>query len=714
MASAGGNPNQFDMQKLFRPPTPSSNPNPNATFHLAAPFAAGNPTLPYPTAAPLGAFSYPTTVPPFHHNPFIHYPQETVHRPAVSYPVPPAHLPNPNSPGQNPGARLMALLGNAPPAQREFPASMPVASTPSELPEMIRNIPSSLPAVMSPTQVQPTRTPSTKVARGWHLGRGERIVHDVDSSLSGETLPPQLEVTPITKYISDPGLVLGRQIAVNRTYICYGLKLGTIRVLNINTALRSLLRGHSQRVTDMAFFADEVHLLASASVDGRVFIWKIDEGPDVEGKPQITGKLVFAIQLIGDREEYHPRICWHSHKQEILVVGIGNLVLRIDTMKVGRGNDFSADDPLKCSLDKLIDGVQLVGRHDAEVTDLSISQWMTTRLASASIDGTVKLWEDCKALPSVTLRPHEGQPVNSVAFLTSPHRPDHNVLLTSGPLNHEVKIWISTGEEGWLLPGDAESWQCSQTLELKSSAEPRFEEAFFNQVVVLAQSSLILLANAKKNAIYAVHIDYGPYPAATRMDYIVDFTVTMPILSLTGTSDVFPDGEHVVQVYCVQTQAIQQYALNLVQCLPPIVDSPLLAKDPCISNVYDGICSEEFSSTVLSRDPSDIPSTGVSLVPSLAASTSEKLAIPLNSVSVTSSEVNNILDFPSPSIDIQPSAPPLLSLNSCKSHVTSPIPNLDISGIKGVFKGLDHGPSLTEPDVDQEISNCLADMGNET
>jgi len=71
-------------------------------------------------------------------------------------------------------------------------------------------------------------------------------VHDVDSRLPGEAEPPQLEVTPITKYTSDPGLVLGRQIAVNRTYIVYGLKLGNIRVLNINTALRSLLRGHTQ------------------------------------------------------------------------------------------------------------------------------------------------------------------------------------------------------------------------------------------------------------------------------------------------------------------------------------------------------------------------------------------------------------------------------------------------------------------------------------
>ena len=140
-----------------------------------------------------------------------------------------------------------------------------------------------------------------------------------------------------------------------------------------------------------------------------------------------------------------------------------------------------------------------------------------------------------------------------------------------------MKIWSSASEEGWLLPSDAESWKCTQTLELKSSSEPRVEEAFFNQVIALSQAGLLLLANAKKNAIYAVHLEFGPDPAATRMDYIAEFTVTMPILSFTGTI-ISPRGEQIVQVYCVQTLAIQQYALELSKCLPPPLDNVGLEK----------------------------------------------------------------------------------------------------------------------------------------
>ena len=157
-----------------------------------------------------------------------------------------------------------------------------------------------------------------------------------------------------------------------------------------------------------------------------------------------------------------------------------------------------------------------------------------------------------------------------------------------------MKLWVSASEEGWLLPSDAESWKCTQMLELRSSAQPSLQDAFFNQVAALSHAGLLLLANAQRNAIYAVHLEYGSNPESTRMDYIAEFTVTMPILSFTGTSDMLPHGEHIVQVYCVQTQAIQQYALDLAQCLPPPLENVGLEKsDSTISR--DAITAEGFT-----------------------------------------------------------------------------------------------------------------------
>ncbi|XP_076935152.1 enhancer of mRNA-decapping protein 4-like [Bidens hawaiensis] len=607
--AANGNPNQppFDVQRFFNPASspPPISPNPN--FQNPNNIISSAASYPPPTVTG-GAYTY---APIYHPMP----PANLHHQRSVPYPTPLLQ----SNPSTNPnhGARLMALLSAPPPTAVDNPGPNLQPANPvltSSLVPALHSGPGS--------GSGPLRMPSSKLPKGRHLG-GDRVVYDIDVRLPGE-MQPQLEVTPITKYASDPGLVVGRQIAVNKSYICYGLKLGAIRVLNINTALRSLLKGLAQRVTDMVFFADDVHLLAGASIDGRVYVWKIKEGRDEEDKPQITGKIVIAVQIIGEEESVHPRVCWHCHKQEVLVVGIGKRVLRIDTTKVGRGEVYSAEEPLKCPVDKLINGVQFVGSHDGEVTDLSMCQWMITRLVSASVDGTIKIWEDRTSTPIAVLRPYDGSPVNSITFLAAPERPDHVILITGGPLNREVKIWASDSE-GWLLPSDADSWHCLQTLELTSSSESRFEDAFFNQVVALPQAGLLLLANAKKNAIYVVHLEYGPNPESTRMDYIAEFTVTMPILSFTGTSDVSSHDEQIVQVYCVQTQAIQQYALDMSQCLPPPIDKqysteglnvlePPKSKtetslDVSIPASDVGSVSRQASmSPTLTREPSDLKS----------------------------------------------------------------------------------------------------------
>ncbi|CAK9148903.1 unnamed protein product [Ilex paraguariensis] len=733
MASPG-NPNQppFDVHKFFKPTAPTTtitaNPNPQNP-NSSSPFPPTTyPPLPSASYPPptAGPYSYPPQSSPFQHQQYHHIPQypppqdnqfaNLYHQRSISFPTPPIQPQFPNPQNPNPGATLMALL-SAPPSTFEvsqpptspMPPIQPSSSGGSDFP-MSQTIPIlvSGPNVnISPSA--PMRMPSSKLPKGRHLV-SDHAVYDIDDRFPGE-VQPQLEVTPITKYGSDPGLFLGRQIAVNKNYICYGLKQGAIRVLNINTALRSLFKGLSQKVTDMAFFAEDVHLLASASVHGRVYVWKITEGPDEEDKPQITGKIVIAIQIVGEGESVHPRVCWHCHKQEVLVVGIGKLVLRIDTTKVGKGEVFSAEEPLKCHVDELIDGVQLVGSHSGEVTDLSMCQWMTTRLVSASVDGTIKLWEDRKILPIAVLRPHDGEPVNSVTFFTAPLRPDHIVLITGGPLNREVKIWASASEEGWLLPSDAESWQCTQTLELTSTAEVRVGEAFFNQVTPLSQAGLLLLANAKKNAIYAVHLEYGPHPAATRMDYIAEFTVTMPILSFTGTSDLLVNGEQIVQIYCVQTQAIQQYALDLSQCLPPPLENLILEKSESIVK-FNAPTPQEFSTLEPSGSkPNEIPLASSAPKLSVHESSSESAPTVIHIMNSAALETSTSQEF---AMESKPTSLPMIINDTNNANTTSPLPSSPrlsrkLSGFRSPSNTFEPGSPLSDRGGDHKIIEHSAD-----
>lgn len=478
----------------------------------------------------------------------------------------------PSSPSVD-SARLKALLSYQSSGGSDVPVSVepPSSSAQSSNSELSHPPAAFAPALPSapPVSLAPAsygRLGNNRLPRGRHL-KGEHVVYDVDIRLPGD-VPPQLEVTPITMYMSQSVLLNGRQIAVNRNYICYGLRPNRhIRILNINTASRSLLRGHSERVTDMAFFAEDVHLLASASSDGRVFVRKIVEGPDEDNKLQITDQILLSIQFIGDWDSVHPRICWLSHTQDVLVVGMSKYVFVVDIPTVKQfaaPNGFDVEEPVHCPIRNLLEGVRCINEHDGDITDLATSHWGLS--ASASNDGMVRLWKDRN---TSSLTPHQGQQVGAIALLAAPLRADHLVLLSAGPLNRELKLWVPATRDGWLPQSGQFMWKCIQTLELTSSAGGKPEDAFFNQVLVVPRANVILLANAKKSALYVVHVDFGTSPAATRLDYLTEFSVMWPILSFTATTESVIDGDGCVQVYCVQTQAIQQYSLDLKQCLSP-------------------------------------------------------------------------------------------------------------------------------------------------
>lgn len=239
---------QFDVQRLFSSPSPPPPPttitplqNPNNNNHYILPSSTSYPPPYQPNPNPIFHHQFHLPPPPFPNqlSDNTNSPSNLQHQRSLPYPTIPLQPPSPNpnnnnanpNPNPNHGARLMALLSAPQPSTTDIPSqsSMAVSSV------------APVNANLGHTTSGPLRMLSSKVPKGRHLV-GDHVVYDVDVRLPGE-VQPQLEVTPITKYGSDPNLVLGRQIAVNKTYICYGLKPGTIRVLNINTALRSLLKG---------------------------------------------------------------------------------------------------------------------------------------------------------------------------------------------------------------------------------------------------------------------------------------------------------------------------------------------------------------------------------------------------------------------------------------------------------------------------------------
>lgn len=145
-------------------------------------------------------------------------------------------------------------------------------------------------------------------------------------------------------------------------------------------------------------------------------------------------------------------------------------------------------------------------------------------------------------------------------------------------MNRELKLWAP---EEPASPKKASNimWECIQTVEFQSSAAgDDIDSAFFNQVAVAPQANLVVVANAKKNAIYVLHVQFGSRPAErAQINYLAEFSVTIPILSLTVKEQRGSEGGQgaAVQIYCVQTAAIQQYSLLVSQCLPMSAEKPV-------------------------------------------------------------------------------------------------------------------------------------------
>ncbi|VVA97476.1 unnamed protein product [Arabis nemorensis] len=128
------------------------------------------------------------------------------------------------------------------------------------------------------------------------------------------------------------------------------------------------------------------------------------------------------------------------------------------------------------------------------------------------------------------------------------------------------------------------------------------------------------------------------------MDYLSEFTVTMPILSFIGTND--PPEETIVKVYCVQTQAIQQYTLDLCLCLPPPIENVGLAKS-------DSSVSREAILVEGTPEPSELKSTELPSVDS----------VPKPSILVNRSESASTLTFPVGSALAETTSPAIVPSN---------------------------------------------------
>jgi hypothetical protein len=77
------------------------------------------------------------------------------------------------------------------------------------------------------------------------------------------------------------------------------------------------------------------------------------------------------------------------------------------------------------------------------------------------------------------------------------------------------------------------------------------------------RSGLVFLANTLRKSMYVLNLEHGTdrsTPAA--FTYLAEFSFTAPILSFTTLNEGLVDGEETVEIYTVQPEKIQRYALD--------------------------------------------------------------------------------------------------------------------------------------------------------
>lgn len=127
-----------------------------------------------------------------------------------------------------------------------------------------------------------------------------------------------MQVSQIAVVKSDISRRFAQNIAVDASYVCYGLKAGQIRVLNLHTAARSLCKDHTTPIADMAFFRyeHEHSLLASADVSGAVHVRKLSDSTE---DASIREELLIRHSL-PLAEATTRKLAWHPNYDFVLAV----------------------------------------------------------------------------------------------------------------------------------------------------------------------------------------------------------------------------------------------------------------------------------------------------------------------------------------------------------------------------------------------------------
>uniref|UniRef100_A0A8C8VFN4 Enhancer of mRNA-decapping protein 4 n=1 Tax=Pelusios castaneus TaxID=367368 RepID=A0A8C8VFN4_9SAUR len=436
------------------------------------------------------------------------------------------------------------------------------------------------------------------------------IVASSDSSITSKARGSnKVKIQPVARYDWEQKYYYGNLIAVSNSYLAYAIRGASngsamVRVLSISTAERTLLKGFTGGVADLAFAHLNSNQLACLDEAGNLFVWHL---------AMDSGKIQEEILVNIKRPEGTPlnsfrRIIWcpfiPDENEESSEEGSQTLALlhedraEVWDLDIIRANHSSW--PVEVT--NIKEGFIVVKGHSTCLSEGALSPDGTV-LATASHDGYVKFWQiyiegqdEPRCLHE--WKPHDGRPLSCLLFCDNHKKQDPEVpfwrfLITGADQNRELKMWCTV------------SWTCLQTI--------RFSPDIFSSMSVLPSlkacldlsAEYLILSDVQRKVLYVMELMQNQEEGRAYFSSISEFLLTHPVLSFgiqvvsrcrLRHTEVLPAEEEndslsaesaqgagavesaagvLIKLFCVHTKALQDVQIRFQPLHSPDMAAPI-------------------------------------------------------------------------------------------------------------------------------------------
>ncbi|KAM6250646.1 enhancer of mRNA-decapping protein 4 isoform 2-T2 [Spheniscus humboldti] len=362
------------------------------------------------------------------------------------------------------------------------------------------------------------------------------VVASSDSSITSKARGSnKVKIQPVARYDWEQKYYYGNLIAVSNSYLAYAIRAASngsamVRVLSVSTAERTLLKGFTGGVADLAFAHLNSNQLACLDEAGNLFVWRL-----AMDKEKIQEEILVNIK----RPDNTPlntsrRIIWcpfiPDDNEESGEEGSQTLALlhedraEVWDLDIIRANNSS----WPVEVPSIKEGFIVVKGHSTCLSEGALSPDGTV-LATASHDGFVKFWQiyiegqdEPRCLHE--WKPHDGRPLSCLLFCDNHKKQDPEVpfwrfLITGADQNRELKMWCTV------------SWTCLQTV--------RFSPDIFSSMSILPSlkvcldlsAEYLILSDVQRKVLYVMELMQNQEEGKAYFSSISEFLLTHPVLS---------------------------------------------------------------------------------------------------------------------------------------------------------------------------------------